>query len=213
MRRTATGLLAALALIAAVAAHAQRLYDDFIIAVANDRASDVRQMLQRGMDPDTADPNGDPVLLIAARAGNAATVDVLLAGRARVDARNRFGDTAVMVAALGGRLDIVQKLVARGAGLNGSGWTPLIYAATGGHDDVVRYLLAEGANIDAQSPNGTTALMMAVREGRFTTAELLIARDADVNRRNQDGASALDWAKRSGDKELVARLKRAGAKD
>jgi ankyrin repeat protein len=212
--RSAVPLLAALALAAvAAAAHAQRLYDDFIIAVANDRAGEVRQMLQRGMDPDTADASGDPVLLIAARAGNAATVDVLLAGRARVDARNRFGDTAVMVAALNGRLDIVKKIVERGAELNPSGWTPLIYAATGGHDDVVRYLLREGAKIDAQSPNGTTALMMAVREGRFTTAELLIASGADVNRRNQDGASALDWAKRSGDKELVAKLRRAGARE
>lgn len=210
----AAALLAALALLAAAAAaNAQRLYDDFLIAVANDRAAEVRQMLQRGMNPDTADPNGDPALVIAARAGNAATVDVLLAGRARVDARNRFSDTAVMVAALNGRLDIVKKLVERGADLNLSGWTPLIYAATGGHDDVARYLLGEGAKIDAQSPNGTTALMMAVREGRFTTAELLIASGADVNRRNQDGASALDWAKRSGDKALVARLRRAGAKE
>ena len=43
------------------------------------------------------------MLVIAARAGNAATVDVLLAARANVNARNGFGDTALMVAALGGR--------------------------------------------------------------------------------------------------------------
>jgi ankyrin repeat protein len=55
--------------------------------------------------------------------------------------------------------------------------------------------------------------MMAVREGRFTTAELLVARGADVNHRNQNGANALDWAKRNNDTQLVARLRRAGARD
>ena len=170
-------------------------------------------MLQRGIDPNTVDANGEPALVIAAREGNAATIDVLLAARANVNLRNRFGDTALMIAALKGRLDIVKRIRVRGAELDGSGWTALIYAATGGHDAVVAYLLAEGAKIDAESPNGTTALMMAVREGHFTTAELLVARGADVNHRNQDGVSALDWAKRSGDGQLVARLRRAGARD
>jgi ankyrin repeat protein len=55
--------------------------------------------------------------------------------------------------------------------------------------------------------------MMAVREGRGSTVELLIARGADVNRRNQNNASALEWAKRSNDSALIARLRRAGAKD
>ena len=50
----------------------------------------------------------------------------------------------MMLAALGGHLDVVKQLRAKGAQLDYSGWTPLIYAATGGHDDVVRYLLAEG---------------------------------------------------------------------
>ena len=98
----------------------------------------------------------------------------------------------MMIAALSGRLDLVKKLRARGAEIDGPGWTPLIYAATGGRDDVVRYLLTEGADINAASPNGTTALMMAAREGKGSTVELLVARGADVNRRNQSGVSALD---------------------
>jgi ankyrin repeat protein len=211
------GLLAAVAgalfCFVAPAAFAQQLYEDFLFAVNNDRAGDVRALLQRGIDPNTVDPNGDPVLVIAARAGYLATVDVLLAGRADVNARNRYGDTALMSATLNGHLDVVKTLRARGTEVNQVGWTALIYAAAGGHDDIVRYLLAEGADINAASPNGTTALMMAVREGRFATAELLVARGADVNHRNQNGASALEWAKRNNDTALVARLHRAGARD
>ncbi|MET0682607.1 MAG: ankyrin repeat domain-containing protein [Casimicrobiaceae bacterium] len=194
------------------AARAQSVQDDFVVAVVNDRVQEIKRLLGSGADPDMLDSNGDPVLVIAVRAGNTATVDLLLATRANVDARTKFGDTALMMGALLGRLDIVKKLRARGASVNQQGWTPLMYAATGGHDDIVRYLLAEGAEMDASSPNGTTALMMAAREGKRSTVELLVARGADVNRRNQSGASALDWARRSKEPAMVERLQRAGAR-
>jgi len=186
--------------------------DDFALAVVNDRDADVKAMLARGMDPETVGPDGNPVLVTAAREGSARVIDVLLAAGAKVDSANAYGDTALKLAALHGHLGIAKKLRARGAAVDHQGWTPLIYAATGGHDDMVRYLLAEGAKLDAVSPNGTTALMMAVREEKFSTAELLIARGANVNVRNENGASALDWAQRSGDGALVERLKRAGAR-
>ena len=186
--------------------------EDFALAAFNDRDDEVRFMLSRGMDPGTVGPDGTPVLVTAAREGSEKVVDVLLAAGAKVDQANSYGDTALKLAALQGRLSIAKKLRARGAQVETPGWTPLIYAATGGHDEMVVYLLAEGANIDARSPNGTTALMMAVREEKFSTAELLIARGANVNLRNEQGASALSWAERSGDMTLVARLKRAGAR-
>jgi hypothetical protein len=204
---------AALALAWALPLAAQGLLDDFFVAVANDRAADVRAMLARGIDPDSVDANGDPALVTAARAGNAATVDVLLAAKADPERRNRWGDTAMMMAALHGHAGIAKALRTRNAAVDGKGWTPLIYAATGGHDDMVRWLLGEGANINAPAPNGTTALMMAVRENRYSTSLLLISRGADVNRRNENGASALDWAKRADDASMVERLKRAGARD
>ena len=186
--------------------------EDFALAVQNDREDEVRAMLARGMDPETVGPDGNPVLITAAREGSARVVDVLLAAGAKVDQPNAYGDTALKMAALHGRLEIAKKLRARKATLDPPGWTPLIYAATGGHDEMVRYLLAEGAKIDAVSPNGTTALMMAVREEKFSTAELLIARGANVNVRNENGATALEWAERSEDRALIERLKRAGAR-
>ncbi|HYT96804.1 MAG TPA: ankyrin repeat domain-containing protein [Casimicrobiaceae bacterium] len=198
---------------AVTAATAQQVYDDLIVAVANDRADEVKRLIARGMDASSVDPSGDPLLFTAARNGYRATVDVLLAAKAKVNAKNRVGDTPLMGAALNGHLDIVRKLRTQGADLDPPGWTALIYAATGGHDDVVAYLLDQGANINAQSPNGTTALMMAVREGRASTFDLLLRRGADVQRRNENGISALDWAKRGNETAMVEKLRRAGAKD
>lgn len=210
-RRRLAAFLLALAFAPPLAA--QQLLDDLFVAAVNDRAGEVKAILARGVDPNSIDKNGDPVIVAAARAGSAAVVDALLAAKVDVDKRNRWGDTALMVASLNGHAGIAKALRQKGAAVTMKGWTPLIYAATGGHDDLVRWLLGEGSDVNAQSPNGTTALMMAVRENRYSTALLLIARGADVNRRNESGASALDWAKKNDDTQLVERLKRAGARD
>ena len=213
MRTELRFVVAVLALLCAMPLAAQQVLDDYFIAVANDRASEVRALLKRGVDPNSVDANGDTGLIVAARAGSAATADVLLAANADPERRNRWGDTAMMMASLNGHHGIMKALRQRSAAVDGKGWTPLIYASTGGHDDIVRWLLGEGADVNAASPNGTTALMMAVRENRYSTAILLIARGANVNHRNENGASALDWARRGDDDSMVERLRKAGARE
>ena len=192
-------------------AQAADSYDAFVQAVAIDRSDQVREMLARGMDPNTVDPNGDPVLLVAARAGWQTTLEALLAAGAKVDGPNSFGDRPITVAALGGHLAIVKTLYTHGAALDAPGWTPLTYAATTGQTEVARYLLDQGANVNALSPNGTTALMMAVRGGYDPTVELLLARGADVNQHNENGATALSWAVRGGYDAIARALRAHGA--
>jgi hypothetical protein len=58
------GLVLGLLATAAGSVCAQSLYEAFVKAVALDRSDEVRKMLVRGMDPNTVDPNGDPVLLV-----------------------------------------------------------------------------------------------------------------------------------------------------
>jgi len=74
-RRTRYLVLGLVLALAPIALSAQQIYEDLIVAVANDRADDVKRLLARGMDPNSVDPNGDPLLLIAARAGYRATVE------------------------------------------------------------------------------------------------------------------------------------------
>jgi len=204
-------LLVSQLVLAAAPQAPQGLYDRFVQAVVADRTGEVREMLARGMDPNTVDPNGDPMLLIAARSGWETTVDILLAGGAKVDVQNRFGDRPLSVAALNGKLAIVKKLHSRGAEINPPGWTPLIYAATNNQIEVMRYLIDAGANVNAEAPNGTTALMMAARGGHTEAVELLLARGAEVNHRNQSGATALSWAERGGFGLIEQALTRRGA--
>ena len=86
--------------------------EDFVLAVANDRVDEVKRDARAGMDPNTVGPNGDPVLVTAARAGSAKS-SMCCSRPAQRRRANAFGDTALMMAALHGQLDIVKKLRAR----------------------------------------------------------------------------------------------------
>lgn len=180
--------------------------DSFFDAIRNDRIEIVRRWLQRGMDVNSFDAHGDPILLIAVRHGASKVVADLLGNQqVRVDALNRVGETPLMMAALRGDLNLARRLVELGAQVNRPGWTPLHYAATGGHIPVTRWLLEESAYIDADSPNGTTPLMMAARQARQSIVELLIAEGADPTVRNEAGLTVTDYLDRNGLLELARR--------
>jgi ankyrin repeat protein len=185
----------------------------FFRAVNVDNASGVQALLRQGFDPNTLDERGQPALLLAVREGNSQVMAVLLADRrTRVDASNPNGETALMMAALRGRLDAAQALVARGAAVQGPGqggptaraWTPLHYAVSADVDlDVANWLLQRGAVVDALSPNGSTPLMMAARYGRETAARRLVDAGAQRALRNDRGLQASDFARTAGREELA----------
>ena len=85
--------------------------------------------------------------------------------KTNVEIRTAQDESPLMMASLKGHLDLVRKLIERGADVNKPGWAPLHYAATNGHLQIMELLLEENAYIDAASPNGTTPLMMAAQYG------------------------------------------------
>lgn len=187
------------------------VYEDMVHAVNNDDERTVIGLLKKGVDVNSIGPNGDSLLIIAVRHGNPAMVKTVLDGRPRVNLRNAHGETALMLAALNGRLEVARQLLERGAEVNHAGWTPLIYAAVHNRTEVARLLLKQGALVNAQAANGTTALMMAVREGHLEMALLLLENGADIDLRNGDGQSALGLAKARDRADIVKLLVRAGA--
>lgn len=170
-------------------------FEDFFSAVKQDNAGSVANLLRRGFDPNTRDPKGQQGLLIAIREPSPKVVQLLIDWpKTDVEARNSVDESALMLAALGGQVDLCKKLIARGADVNKTGWTPLHYAATHGHLDVIRLLLEEHAYIDAESPNRTTPLMMAARYGTAVAVKLLLDEGADPLLKNEQKLGAIDFA-------------------
>ena len=179
----------------------------FFRAVNVDNASGVSALLARGFDPNTADERGQVALYLAMREDAPKVAAALLAHPStRIDATNAAGETPLMMAALRGRLDWIQRFIERGAQLRRDGWTPLHYAASGPEPRAVKLLLDRGAPIDALSPNGSTPLMMAARYGDEAATLELIARGANPTLRNERGLNAADFARLGGREALAARL-------
>jgi uncharacterized protein len=182
-------------------------FEDFFRAVAVDDARTVNALLARGFDPNAVDEKGQPALFLALREGSNQVAAALLKQPAlQVDQANPVDETPLMMAALRGRRDWCEALLARGAQVNRTGWAPLHYAASGPEADVVALLLDRGAMVDARSPNGSTPLMMAARYGSETAVGLLLARGADPRLRNGRDLDAAAFARLAGREALARHL-------
>jgi ankyrin repeat protein len=153
-------------------------------------------------------------LLEAAKAGDKAQVQTLLAKGADPNTRGKDGSTPLIWMASLGLTDGVDALLEKGAYVNAkdkTGWTALMGAARKGHSDTVRALLEKGAYVDAQDNNGWTALMSASASPHPETVRALLEKGADVNAKDKTGWTALMGAAGSGQLESVRALLTKGA--
>ena len=173
-------------------------YENFFVAIKNDAPGVVAELLARGFDANTPNPQGLTGLYLALVEPAPKVLQVLMSWpQTNLEAANAQGETVLMLAALKGQLQLVNQLIEKGAEVNKQGWTALHYAASGGgHVDVMRALLENHAYIDAESPNGTTPLMMAAQYGSPDVVKLLLEEGADPTLKNQQGLSAVDFAQR-----------------
>ncbi len=100
-------------------------------------------------------------LLKACKDGKFEDAQKWLERGADVNARAKYGMTALMKACVNGHTDVAQVLIERGADINakdGNGLTALMWACVNGHTEVARVLIERGADINAKDSNGRTAM-------------------------------------------------------
>ena len=176
-----------------------------------DSGAAVAELLKKGQDPNVRNDKGQRPLHWALMQEAGKSVQALLSEpRTDVEALNDSEERPLMIAALRGRLDWAQALVARGAQIEPQRgqrrWSALHYACSGPDKGVAAWLLDQGAELEALSSNGTTPLMMALGYGSLDTAELLLKRGANWNARNDLGLSPWDFARRTGKADAVRRM-------
>lgn len=173
-------------------------YEDFFKALELDQAEVVQNLLERGFDPNSPNPAGQPALMLAMQKSSNKVAEVLLNWKTtNLSIHNPQSETPLMLAAITNQLDWAKKLIAHGADVNQQGWTPLHYAATKGHMEMMRLLMEHHAYLDAESPNGTTPLMMAAHYGTPMATKLLLEEGADPRLKNQLGINALAFARKA----------------
>eukprot|EP00930_Biecheleria_cincta_P083744 TRINITY_DN73257_c0_g1_i1.p2 TRINITY_DN73257_c0_g1~~TRINITY_DN73257_c0_g1_i1.p2 ORF type:complete len:170 (+),score=50.30 TRINITY_DN73257_c0_g1_i1:40-510(+) len=117
---------------------------DFFEAAEWGRLSQLQKFLDEGVDPNSRDPDDDPVLFTASMKGHFGIVEALLAAKADPCVQSEIGFTALMLAARKGQTEVVGALLLAGAEVetkNAQGQTALDIARSLGHEDCSEMLL------------------------------------------------------------------------
>jgi uncharacterized protein len=178
-------------------------------AVMKNDAASVRRLIQAGADSNYALPDKDKtkMLLVAGSYNSTDAAAALLDGGADPNVIGRRGRTPLHMAAEAGQLDLVRKLVSKGANLNArtekttpnpnafrtvaGEQTPLLLAARFNHVDVMRVLIDAGADTKQKAQDGTTFLLAAAASGHVEAARYAYELDKDVKAVDDTGFTAM----------------------
>lgn len=126
----------------------------------------------------------------------------------------RFGNTALHMAATGGRIEMLRLLIDRGANVdavNDDQNTPLHVAINNASSELVRALLQAGARTSIANVRGNQPLHLAVMRRRAEAVIALLDTGADLEARDGNGHTPLMTAARRNAFDMLALLLERGA--
>lgn len=171
----------------------------------------VSQLLDRGADPKKLDERRMSCLDYSIYARDSTCMNHLFRSRLDVEAKNDFGSTPLMRAAMEGEVGSLKILKKHGAYVNARdnvGFTALHFAASQNKVDNARFLLESGAGIDTRGENGSNPLLLAISSNSHDTLRLLLAK-LGRNISYHDGVNVLFQAAGWGNDETVMILHKA----
>ena len=184
-------------------------------AAMDDDLEKLKEVLLATPDPNVRDNDTqDTALEHAVRNGNRDMVQVLLWAKADVNARDKHGQTVLMMLSEDVTSEIIWDLINAGAKVNlrdEDGDTALIAVAEVNNVDALKTFLDAGAKVNVSNNDGQTALMMAASSGLVNNLRALILAGADVNARDKEGKTALMYALKEDERAAARLLKAHGA--
>ena len=177
-------------------------------AVAGGHVEAIELLLAAGGDPNIGEFRNKPPLMHAIAAGRLDLVDALLAGGACWDHHPR---DAIGTALAKWPADRIGELLDRGVPLDVYGHYVAHEAARGGKLDLLEQLVAHGVPLDIRDRDGDTPLLTAIHHGVARVPSYLLSVGADPDARNHAGSTPLIGAAKRGRAPLVRQLLDAGA--
>ena len=150
----------------------------FLQAVWNEDIFAVKELIEKGVNPNAQTKDGTSPLHIAAKKEDTEITNLLIASGADVNSRDQNGMTALIAAASEGQGPNAEVLLSAGADINAmddKGFTALMWATYKGFPEVVEILLEFGAEVNARSKDGRTALWFSKKLVANTSKSLASA--------------------------------------
>lgn len=114
-----------------------------------------------------------------------------------LNSRVEMGMSPLMLAALKGEKELVERMLAMGANpnhVNDDNHHALWFACVNGDTGLVATLIANGGNVDNRNVNDVTCAIYAASTGKLEVLKLLVEAGADLSVRTNGGYDALESA-------------------
>ncbi len=184
-------------------------------AVLGRQVEALRLLAESKADLESRDEQGRTPLVVAAREmAGPDVVRALLDLGAKIDVVDRFGDTALSLAAWRGSADVVSLLLQRKAAFSVNtpdGRQLLGFAVSTGLADLFALMAEKGADMGFDTEYGRSLLHAAAEGGSVPILELLVGKGLDINRKDAYGWSPLHFAVDMGRTAAVESLLSKGA--
>jgi uncharacterized protein len=154
-------------------------YENVARAAKQNDSGAVRSLVANSTNPNQTDEEQRTGLHYAAMNGNLRIIAILLKAGAKLDPKEKLGNT------------------------------PLHLAAERDQAEAAQLLLDAGAAVDSENKNGVTPLMMAANRGNIEIVNALLARGANAAKTDYTGRDVAGWAADSRRPAVIQAIKRA----
>jgi ankyrin repeat protein len=193
--------------------------DALLEASINRDGGDILAALAANADPNVRGEDQWTPLMYASTgslfADEEKVIAAFVAAKADLEAKNNFGQTALLLAAREGRTTQLDALIKAGAKVNAKdedGWTAIMLGAFNGQLGCVQSLIKANADVKVKTAEGWDGALLAISEGHGSTARAIVEAGATIPKDGPGNTSPLIHAVYGGDLEAV-RLVLEGSPD